>query len=61
MAPSSSTLALPKRLTTDMNHFLQSVGTCDALFTSFDQAVVSSVHVKLEPLAEGLGDFKGKG
>ena len=31
------------------------------LFSSFGQAVVSSVHVKLQPLAEGLGDFKGKG
>ena len=30
-------------------------------FSSFGQAVVSSVHVKLEPLAEGLRDFKGKG
>ena len=33
----------------------------DALFSPFGQAVVSSVHVKLEPLAEGLGDFKGNG
>ena len=44
-----------------MSHFLQSVGTFDALFSSFGQTVVSSERIKLDPLAEGLGDFKGKG
>ena len=37
------------------------VGTFGTHLSSFGQTVVSSVHVKIEPLAEGLGDFKGKG